>query len=163
MGLTTLCYLEKDNAYLMLHRIKKDHDINKGKWIGVGGKCATNESPEACLIREVKEETNLDLKGFHYRGIISFIYNDNPTEYMHLFTADNFEGSLGTCDEGELTWVKKSELGTLNLWEGDLIFLKLLLEDAPCFTLTLRYHDDHLETAILNGEPISLSNSLSFF
>lgn len=158
MKLTTLCYIEKDEAYLMLHRVKKEHDVNKGKWIGVGGKFEAGESPDDCLLREVREETGLRLTRWRYRGVITFCYNDNEAEYMHLFTADGFEGTLAeTCREGVLRWVKKTELDTLTLWQGDRIFLRLLAEDHPPFSLKLVYHNDDLRTAVLDGTPLSLT------
>ncbi len=155
MKLTTLCYIEKDDAMLMLHRIKKDHDVNKGKWIGVGGKFEAGESPDDCLLREVREETGLTLTRWRYRGIITFCYNDNDAEYMHLFTADVFSGTLATdCREGVLRWVPKKEIPSLNLWQGDRIFLRLLAEEHPPFSLKLVYHNDDLLAAILDGEEI---------
>lgn len=152
MQLTTLCYIEKDDCYLMMHRVKKEVDINAGKWIGVGGKLEPDESVSDCLLREVLEETGLMLTSFRYRGVITFVYNDHPAEYMHLFTADAFTGKLRECDEGVLKWVDKKSLMQLNLWQGDRIFLRLLLEDAPAFTLTLVYRDDTLLRAVLDGE-----------
>ena len=155
MKLTTLCYIEKDDAMLMLHRVKTDHDVNKGKWIGVGGKFEAGESPDDCLLREVREETGLTLTRWRYRGIITFCYNDNDAEYMHLFTADGFSGALTTdCREGVLRWVPKKEIPSLNLWQGDRIFLRLLAEEHPPFSLKLVYHDDDLLAAILDGEEI---------
>lgn len=139
MKLTTLCYIENNDCYLMLHRTKKKNDCNHAKWIGVGGKFEPNESPEACLLREVKEETGLSLTNYRYRGIVTFVSDEWETEYMHLFTADGYEGTLTDCDEGELAWIPKSELFTLNLWEGDKIFLDLLIKDTPLFSLTLKY------------------------
>lgn len=139
MKLTTLCYIENNDCYLMLHRTKKKNDCNHAKWIGVGGKFEPNESPEACLLREVTEETGLTLTSYKYRGIVTFVSDEWETEYMHLFTADGYEGTLTDCDEGELAWIPKSELFTLNLWEGDKIFLDLLIKDTPLFSLTLKY------------------------
>ncbi|MCR5797565.1 MAG: 8-oxo-dGTP diphosphatase [Eubacterium sp.] len=144
-SLTTLCYIEKDEKYLMLHRIKKEIDINKGKWIGVGGHFLENETPEECLLREVKEETGLELKSYKFRGLITFISDEWQTEYMCLYTADDFTGELMPCDEGELQWIPKGDIMKLNLWEGDKIFLKMLMEDADFFTLKLRYEGDKLE------------------
>ena len=115
MGLTTLCYLEKDDRYLMLHRIKKEVDVNKDKWIGVGGHFEKDETPEECLLREVKEETGLTLTSWRFRGLVTFLSDAWETEYMCLYTADGFEGDMITCDEGTLEWVKKSELEKLNL------------------------------------------------
>ena len=135
-NLTTLCYVEKDGCYLMMHRISKKNDVNKDKWIGIGGHFLENESPEECLLREAKEETGLTLTNYRLRGIVTFICDKlDYAEYMHLFTADEFEGELTNCDEGTLEWVPKQEIYNLNLWEGDLIFHRLLDEDAPFFLL----------------------------
>ena len=151
-NLTTLCYLEKDDAYLMLHRVSKKNDINKDKWIGIGGHFQVNESPEECLLREAKEETGLTLTSYRFRGIVTFITDGlEEAEYMHLYTADGFEGEMIACDEGTLEWVPKSKIPELNLWEGDLIFFKLLAEDAPFFSLKLVYQGDKLVEAVLNG------------
>ena len=151
--LTTLCYIEKDDCYLMLHRVSKKNDINKDKWIGIGGHFEANESPEECLLREAKEETGLTLTSYRFRGIVTFITDElKEAEYMHLFTADGFEGALTPCDEGTLEWIPKSKLSQLNLWEGDKIFLQLLEEDVPFFSLKLRYEKDHLVEAVLNGK-----------
>lgn len=154
--LTTLCYIEKDDSYLMLHRVKKQQDVNKDKWIGIGGHFEKGESPEECLFREIKEETGLTLTGFSFRGLVTFSATGWPTEYMCLYTADSFEGVLTDCEEGTLQWVKKEELMSLNLWEGDKIFFKLLLEDAPFFSLKLSYDGDRLTEAVLNGKPMEL-------
>ena len=142
--LTTLCYIEKDDSYLMLHRIKKKQDVNEGKWIGVGGHFEENESPENCLLREVKEETGLTLTSWRFRGIVTFIAKGWPTEYMCLYTADGFEGTLRECDEGELAWVAKKDVSALRLWDGDRIFLKLLIERDTFFSLKLSYDGDEL-------------------
>ena len=152
-NLTTLCYLEKDDAYLMLHRVSKKNDINKDKWIGIGGHFQLNESPEECLLREAKEETGLTLTSYHFRGIVTFITDGlEEAEYMHLYTADGFEGEMIDCNEGTLEWVPKNKIPELNLWEGDLIFFKLLAEDAPFFSLKLVYQGDKLVEAVLNGK-----------
>ena len=156
-NLTTLCYIEKDNCYLMLHRVSKKNDINKDKWIGVGGHFMANESPEDCLLREVKEETGLTLTSYRFRGIVTFITDElEEAEYMHLYTADEFEGSLIPCNEGTLEWVPKQDIYNLNLWEGDFIFHRLLDEDAPFFSLKLCYNGDQLTGAILNGQKMTL-------
>ena len=152
---TTLCYLEQGSRYLMLHRVKKAVDENKDKWIGVGGKFEEGESPEDCLLREVREETGLSLHSWRFRGIVTFVSDEWGTEYMHLFTSDAFEGSLRTdCDEGELEWIDRDRLLKLPIWEGDKIFLRLLDEDVPFFSLKLRYAGDRLTEAVLNGETI---------
>ena len=152
----TLCYIENDrDEYLMLHRVKKKNDINKDKWIGVGGKFLEGESPEECLLREVKEETGLTLTDFRCRGVVTFL-TDKPEqgEYMYLFTADGFAGELISCDEGNLEWVSREFVNVLPKWEGDSIFLQLLWEDAPFFLLKLRYCGDALQEAVLDGKPM---------
>ena len=154
MELTTLCYIEKDESYLMLHRVSKKHDVNKDKWIGVGGHFEQGESPEDCLLREVKEETGLTLKSYRFRGILTFNFNDNESEYICLYTADRFEGELRDCDEGTLEWVPKRELHNLNLWEGDKIFFDLLNQDVPFFSLKLQYQGDILIGYELNGTKV---------
>lgn len=155
---TTLCYIEQDNKYLMLHRTRKENDENKNKWIGIGGKFEDKESPEDCVLREVYEETGLTLLSYKYRGIVTFISDIWPTEYMHLFTADKFDGDIITCDEGELEWILKDDLFKLTLWEGDKIFLKLLDEDIPFFSLKLNYESNSLISAVLNGSNIFAGN-----
>lgn len=152
---TTLCYVEKDGKYLMLHRIKKIGDLNQDKWIGIGGKFETRESPEQCVRREAFEETGLTLGKCNYRGIITFVSNKWPTEYMHLFTCTDFFGEIKECDEGVLEWVDKQKIYNLPLWQGDKIFLKLIENpDTPFFSLRLEYNDDTLIGAILNDEVI---------
>lgn len=151
---TTLCYIERGDEYLMLHRVKKENDINRDKWIGLGGKFEEDESPEECLLREVYEESGLRLTSWRYRGIVTFVNTKCSSEYMHLFTADGFEGTVGPCDEGELEWIKKSELMKLTLWEGDRIFLRLLDSNEPFFSLKLSYDGDELISAKLNGRHI---------
>lgn len=141
---TTLCYIERDDKYLMLHRVKKVNDENHDKWIGVGGKFEEGESPEDCVLREVKEETGLTLKTFSYRGIVTFVSDIYGTEYMHLFTATEYEGEMHICDEGELVWVSKKEIENLNIWEGDKVFFRLLDEGKDFFSLKLRYCGDTL-------------------
>ena len=147
---TTLCHIKKDNKYLMLHRIKKKNDINEDKWIGIGGKFEENESPEECVLREAFEETGLTLKSVQYRGIVTFVTDFCEGEYMHLFTCEEFEGKIKECDEGVLEWIDIEELENMNIWEGDKIFLKLLREDAPFFSLKLVYEKDKLASAVLN-------------
>lgn len=144
MIVSTLCYIEKDDSYLMLHRIKKEHDVNEGKWIGVGGKIISGEAPEECLLREVKEETGLTLSSYKLRGVITFASEGWEDEIIFLYTSDEFSGELSDCNEGELKWIKKEDLFSLNLWEGDKIFLKLLFDDAPFFSLKLSYKGDEL-------------------
>lgn len=151
---TTLCYLERDGCYLMLHRVKKEHDINRDKWIGVGGKFEDRESPEDCALREVYEETGLTMTRYSYRGLVTFISDRYPTEYMHLFHSADFEGTLRDCDEGTLEWVPKEKVYDLPIWEGDKIFLRLLEEDRPFFSLKLEYRGDRLTAAVLDGTPI---------
>ena len=150
MGMTTLCYIEKENKYLMLHRTSKKKDGNKDKWIGVGGHFEKGESPEECLLREVKEETGLELTSYQFRGIVTFISDEWPDEYMCLYTADRYTGDIGNCDEGELVWVEKGKIMYLNIWEGDKIFLKLLTENQPFFSLKLEYKGDKLVNTVLN-------------
>lgn len=156
MKQTTLCYLERDGQYLMLHRVKKQHDENHDKWIGVGGKFEDRESPEDCVRREVLEETGLTLTKFRYCGLVTFVSDIYPTEYMHLFHATGFTGTPKECDEGELAWIKKSELLKLRLWEGDKIFLQLLDKDEPFFSLKLKYEGDTLVLAQLNGNRLEV-------
>ena len=192
-SLSTLCYIEKEGQYLMLHRTVKKNDVNKDKWIGVGGHFEHGESPEECLLREVKEETGYTLTSWKYRGIVTFVYGEDVieymslytadaytltsyrfrgivtfvsgngvTEYMHLFTADKFEGKPIACDEGELEWVKKEDVLKLNIWEGDRIFLRLLADEEPFFSLKLVYDGhDTLVSAVLNGNPMELFDILN--
>ena len=153
-ALTTLCYIEKDDAYLMLHRISKKNDINHDKWIGVGGHFEKNESPEDCLLREVKEETGLSLTSWRFRGIVTFVSDGDFNEYMCVYTADGFSGEVRECDEGVLEWVKKKDIENLALWEGDKIFLRLLAQDAPFFSLKLVYENGALMSAVLDGKKL---------
>ena len=155
MTLTTLCYLERGDRYLMLHRTKKERDVNRDKWIGVGGKFEPGESPEDCLRREVREETGLRLTSWRFRGIVTFV-QDDWCEYMHLFTADAWEGEERPCVEGELAWIGKRELYDLTLWQGDRIFLRLLEEDAPFFSLKLIYRGESLIAAERDGVPLDI-------
>lgn len=142
---TTLCYLEKDEKYLMLHRVKKKNDANHDKWLGIGGKLEECESPFDGVRREVTEETGLTLNTVRYRGIITFHSNIYGTEYMHLFTSSDFSGEVKVdCDEGQLEWVKKSDVCALPIWEGDKIFFDLLLANATFFSLKLVYEGDRL-------------------
>lgn len=154
---TTLCYLERGGCYLMLHRTKKEHDPNQGKWIGVGGGFEEGESPEDCLVREVREETGYTLLSWRRRGLVTFVSDQWETELMHLFTSGHFEGEEHPCDEGDLAWVPKEEVGKLPCWDGDRIFLRLLSLDRPYFSLRLVYQGDTLCEAILDGVPLSLT------
>ena len=159
--LSTLCYIEKDGQYLMLHRTVKKNDVNKDKWIGVGGHFEQGESPEECLLREVKEETGYTLTSWKYRGLVTFVYGEDIVEYMSLYTADGFEGEPIECDEGQLEWVDKSKISQLELWEGDKIFFRLLDEGREFFSLKLVYNtSDVLEYAALDGIPMELFDEL---
>jgi 8-oxo-dGTP diphosphatase len=154
---TTLCYIERGREYLMLHRVKKASDENKDKWIGIGGKFREGESPEDCLLREVREETGLRLTRWRFRGIVTFVSDEWGTEYMHLFTSDHWEGALRQdCEEGELAWIDRDALLTKPIWEGDKIFLRLLDTDRPFFSLKLRYRGDKLVQAVLDGKELVL-------
>ncbi len=154
---TTLCHIEKDGKYLMLHRVKKENDLNHDKWVGIGGKFEDKESPEQCNRREVFEETGLTLNSSEYRGIVTFVSDKWETEYMHIFTSDNFYGEIIECDEGNLVWVDKKELLTLPLWVGDKIFLKLIEDkNYPFFSLRLEYCGDNLISAILNDRELDI-------
>ena len=154
---TTLCYLERDGCYLMLHRIKKENDLNRDKWIGIGGKFEEGESPENCLLREVREETGLTLGSWRYCGIVTFVSDEWGTEYMHLFHSEDFHGSLRECDEGSLEWIEKSVLASLpDQWEGDRIFLRMMENNEPFFSLKLCYRGDLLTGAELNGRVMEI-------
>lgn len=149
---TTLCYIRRGDEYLMLHRVKKKHDLNQDKWIGIGGKFEDKESPEDCLLREAQEETGLTLTSYRYRGLVTFVSDQWPTEYMHLFTADQFTGTLKDCDEGDLEWLPYDQLLKIPHWEGDAIFLDLIHnDDTPFFSLKLCYEGETLVEAVLNG------------
>ena len=159
--LTTLCYIETSEKYLMLHRVSKKNDVNKDKWIGVGGHFEENESPEDCVLREVWEETGLKLISYRFRGLVTFHFEKadksfSETEYMCLYTADGYEGELTECNEGVLEWVDKKELSNLKLWEGDKIFFRLLEENRPFFSLKLSYVEDELKEAVLDGRALDL-------
>ena len=156
---STLCYLLRGDQVLMLHRVKKKNDVNKDKWIGIGGKFEGEESPDECVLREAKEETGLTLTSWRCRGIVTFRQEGGEGEYMYLFTADGFEGDLQDCPEGDQQWVSRDFLYSLPMWEGDRIFLDLLWQDAPFFLLTLRYRGDRLTQAVLNGQEIHSSKN----
>lgn len=149
---TTLCYIEKDGCYLMIHRTVKKNDGNDGKWLGIGGHFEEGESPFDCIKREVKEETGLELLTPLYRGIVTFVSDRYETEQMHLFSCSEFCGSVGTCTEGELAWVKKQDVGLYDIWEGDRIFLNLIDTEFGFFSLKLVYKDDSLFEYYINGE-----------
>jgi len=152
---STLCYIRRCDEYLMLHRIKKENDLNHDKWIGIGGKFEDKESPEDCLLREAREETGLTLTSYRYRGLVTFVSDRWPTEYMHLFTADGWTGEIKECDEGVLEWLPIAKLNDIPHWEGDTIFLSLIeKEDTPFFSLKLRYEGEYLAEAVLNGNHI---------
>lgn len=153
---TTLIYLEKNEKYLMLHRTKKENDYNHDKWIGIGGKFEELESPEDCVRREVKEETGLTLKSMEYRGIVTFVSDNNFTEFMHIFWSDSFTGELIECDEGDLEWISKDKMNEIPHWKGDEIFLNLLEMRVPFFSLKLVYEKGKLLKAILNDKELVL-------
>ena len=153
---TTLCYLLQGDSVLLLHRVKKENDLNHDKWIGIGGKFEENESPEECLVREAWEETGLTLTGYQYRGIVTFVSDRWEGEYMHLYTATEWTGTIKECDEGILEWVSLEKMKELPQWEGDRIFLRLLEEGAPFFSLKLCYEGDCLVYAALNGKELAV-------
>ena len=151
---STLCYITRGDEVLMLHRVKKKNDLNKDKWIGIGGKFEAEETPDECLLREAREETGLELTRWRIRGIVTFLSDVWEGEYMYLFTADGFEGELKTCDEGDLQWVSRDFVQNLPTWEGDRLFLDLLWKDAPFFLMKLRYEGEKLVEATLDGKRI---------
>lgn len=158
---TTLCHIEKDGKYLMLHRVKKENDLNHDKWVGIGGKFEDKEAPEECNLREVFEETGLTLSSARYCGIVTFVSDKWETEYMHIFHSLDFSGAIKpTCDEGNLEWIDKNRLLSLPLWQGDKIFLKLIDLAVPFFSLKLVYEGDNLTEAMLNGKKIEMSDYL---
>lgn len=157
MLLSTLCYLENGRGeYLMLHRVKKENDANRDKWIGIGGKFEDGESPEECVTRETLEETGLTLTDYRYRGLVTFVSDRWETEYMHLFTASGWTGELKSCDEGVLEWIHRDALAALPQWQGDRIFLRLLREGVPFFSLKLRYEGETLVYAALDGKEMEV-------
>jgi 8-oxo-dGTP diphosphatase len=160
---TTLCYIEREGKYLMMHRVKKQHDINKDKWVGIGGHFEPDESPEECLLRECREETGLTLTDYQLRGVITFISDRWQTEYMFLYTATGYEGAIGECNEGTLAWVAKDKVYALPLWEGDKLFFRLLETRTAFFSLKLRYMGEKLCEAVLDGKPLDLTKRLEFF
>lgn len=153
MLLSTTCYLEKGDQYLMLYRNKKPQDMNGGKWLGVGGKFEPGESPEDCMRREIREETGFAVTRWRYRGLVTFVSDRWPTEYMHLFTVQDWTGEARECDEGTLRWIGKAELLRLPIWEGDRLFLELLGQDVPFFSLKLCYEGEKLVYAEKDGRP----------
>lgn len=159
---TTLCYIERNGSYLMLHRVKKENDINHDKWIGIGGKFEEGESPEDCVRREVREETGLEIQKLRYAGIVTFISDGmNETEFMHLFHATEVSGEIHECDEGVLEWISKEKFAELPHWDGDRIFLTLLDRESPFFSLKLTYKGNDLTEALLNEAPVDV-NDFSF-
>ena len=155
-NLTTLCYIEREESYLMMHRVKKEKDMNKDKWIGVGGHFEEGESPEDCLFREVREETGLELTSWKLRGIITFVTDVYEPEYMFLYTADSYSGEITDCEEGTLEWVKKSDVYDLPIWEGDKVFFRLLEEQREFFSLKLRYESEKLVEVVLDGKDLEI-------
>ena len=153
---TTLCYLEQNGCYLMLHRVKKKNDVNHDKWIGLGGKFEPGEDAHACALREVYEETGLTMRAPRYRGIVDFFCPPWPAERMHLFTCSDFTGTMTDCDEGTLEWVPKQAVQTLPIWPGDKLFFRLLEQDAPFFHLELHYDGDTLVRAVRDGQELPL-------
>ncbi len=151
---TTLCYLERDSQYLMLHRTKKENDLNHDKWLGVGGKFEEGESPEDCMLREVWEETGYTVTQWRYCGIVTFVSDRYESEHMHLFVCTDWTGDEIECNEGDLAWIEKKRLLELTMWEGDKIFLRLIDEKVPFFSLKLTYKGDELQEAVLNGRTI---------
>lgn len=155
---TTLCYIERGQQYLMLHRVKKENDLNHDKWVGIGGKFEEGESPEECLRREVYEETGLRLLSHRFHGIVTFVSDRYETEYMHLYTSDCYTGTLHECAEGELAFIPRQALKTLPMWQGDALFFALLQKDAPPFSLKLCYCGETLVSAALDGTPCAASD-----
>lgn len=140
----------------MLHRVKKKNDINHDKWIGVGGGCEAGESPDECVVRETWEETGLTLTDYRFRGLITFIQDDEPLMYMFLYTATGWIGTLRQdCNEGDLVWINKQEVYHLPIWKGDELFLRRIENpDNPFFSLKLCYKGDTPVYAALDGKEI---------
>ncbi len=159
MKQTSLCYIENNGKYLMMHRTKKENDENSGKWIGIGGKFMEKESPEECMLRETFEETGIRVSNWQYKAIVTFVSDVYETEQMHLFTAVSDTDGFSECAEGELRWINKNEIFSLNLWDGDRIFLRLMEDEKmPFFSLKLEYEGDKLILAVLNGREDVLRN-----
>ena len=158
---TTLCYIERDGQYLMMHRVKKEHDINKDKWVGIGGHFEQDESPEECLLRETREETGLTLTDYRLRGVITFISDKWQTEYMFLDTATGYEGKIGDCNEGTLEWIDRTDVYDLPIWAGDRIFFRLLEWRQDFFSLKLRYVGEQLTEVMLDGQALSPEAALN--
>lgn len=158
---TTLCYIERDGQYLMMHRVKKEHDINKDKWVGIGGHFEQDESPEECLLRETREETGLTLTDYRLRGVITFISDKWQTEYMFLYTATGYEGKIGDCNEGTLEWIDRTDVYDLPIWAGDRIFFRLLEWRQDFFSLKLRYVGEQLTEVMLDGQALSPEAALN--
>lgn len=155
MRRSTLCYIEKDGKVLLLYRNKKENDPNEGKWIGVGGKIEEGETPDTCVIREVREETGLILTDYSYCGKVRFISEAWDEEEMYLFSATGFTGEISRdCDEGELSWVEKDRVADLPMWEGDRYFLKEMTDGRRDIDMTLVYKgtgdQEHLHEVIDN-------------
>ena len=156
-NLTTLCYIQQEDRYLMMHRVKKEQDVNKDKWVGIGGHFEPEESPEDCLLREVREETGLTLTRYRFRGVVTFVAEGYETEYMYLYTASGYAGTLTGCDEGDLEWVPKNQVDRLPIWEGDKLFFRLIADpDSPFFSLKLVYQGDRLVQAVLDGKELDV-------
>ena len=158
---TTLCYIERDGQYLMMHRVKKEHDINKDKWVGIGGHFEQDESPEECLLRETREETELTLTDYRLRGVITFISDKWQTEYMFLYTATGYKGKIGDCNEGTLEWIDRTDVYDLPIWAGDRIFFRLLEWRQDFFSLKLRYVGEQLTEVMLDGQALSPEAALN--
>lgn len=157
---STLCYISENNKYLMLHRVKKENDTNKDKWIGIGGKTEPGETPEECIRREVTEETGLTLNECNYRGIVYFHSDEYEDETMHLFTSESFSGTLCECDEGNLEWIDKREYASLPQWEGDKLFLHLIECNHPFFTMSLYYEGENLVSVSLDGIQVDKNDAI---